>query len=243
MKWFRHMSDASDDEFIAGIEDIFGLDGYARWWKLLEIIAKQMDGTNRCHAEYSWEKWQTLLKGKRKKLETFLEHSRKKRKISLEQNGNVLKISCPKLLTLRDEYSRKSGHTTDTAPDVVAPEAEAEEYKNLNTSPLPPSTVVDNFREKIPVPQLKGEVKKDLKNVNDFAAAAAACSRLLRKRGLSSVDTALLLGWLEHYDFNHTVLPILLEGTDKFVKANIGKVPASLSYFSDKVRERAREYG
>lgn len=116
------MADASDDEFISELEDKFGLEGYARWWKLLEIIAKQMDGTDKCSAEYSWVKWQSFLKGKRNKLETFLEHSQNKLKINLEQNGNILKISCPKLLELRDEYSRKSGHTPDTTPDNVAPE-------------------------------------------------------------------------------------------------------------------------
>ena len=112
MKWFRHMADASDDEFLSEVEDIFGLEGYARWWKLLEIIAKQMDETDRCYAEYSWKKWQTFLKGKRNKLETFLVHSKNQRKINMEQNGNILKISCPKLLELRDNYSKRSQHNT-----------------------------------------------------------------------------------------------------------------------------------
>jgi len=40
MKWFKHYTDSSDDEFIAGLEEKFGLIGYARWWKLLETIAK-----------------------------------------------------------------------------------------------------------------------------------------------------------------------------------------------------------
>jgi len=39
MKWFKHFTDASDDDFLQTIEDIFGLEGYARWWKLLEVIA------------------------------------------------------------------------------------------------------------------------------------------------------------------------------------------------------------
>jgi len=134
MKWFRHMSDASDDEFISEVEEIFGLDGYARWWKLLERIAKQMNETDKCYAEYSWTKWQSFLKGKRNKLETFLEHCQNKRRIKLELNGNILRIICPKLLELRDEYSRKSGHATDMTPDNVAPEEEVEEEskkKNL----------------------------------------------------------------------------------------------------------------
>jgi len=106
MKWFKHYTDSSDDEFIAGLEEKFGLIGYARWWKLLETIAKQMDKTDRCYAEYSWNKWQTFLKAKRKKLETFLEYSENKLKINLESSDNLLKISCPKLLEIRDNHTK-----------------------------------------------------------------------------------------------------------------------------------------
>ena len=100
------MSNASDDEFISSLESEFGWEGYGRWWKLLEIIAKQMDETGRCHAEYSWVDWQRFLKGKRNKLDSFLVHCQNKRKINLEQNGNVLRIICPKLLEMRDNHSR-----------------------------------------------------------------------------------------------------------------------------------------
>ena len=106
MKWFKHYTCSSDDEFIAGLEEEFGLEGYARWWKLLEAIAKQMDKTDRCFAEYSWNKWQTFLKAKRKKLETFLEYSENKLKINVEQNENILRISCPKLLQIRDNHTK-----------------------------------------------------------------------------------------------------------------------------------------
>lgn len=106
MRWFKHYSDASEDDFIENLEDIFGLEGYARWWKLLEKIAIKMDETDNCSAEHSWVKWQSFLKGKRNKLETFLKHCQDEMKITLEQNGNILKISCPKLLELRDKYTK-----------------------------------------------------------------------------------------------------------------------------------------
>lgn len=151
MKWFKHMSDASEDEFLSGLEAIFGWEGYGRWWKILEIIAKQMDKSDKCSACYPWSDWQRLLKGKKGKLEEFLIHCEKKNKIYLryndafqvhsdfisdsfpvhfgnktemkgKQNGNVLEIYCPKLLEFRDEYSRKSGQSPDTTPDKVAPD-------------------------------------------------------------------------------------------------------------------------
>jgi hypothetical protein len=234
MKWFKHLSAASDDEFVAELEDIFGWEGYGRWWKILEIIAKQMDETERCHVEYSWIRWQSLLKGKRNKLETFLVHCQNQGKMKLEQNGNVLKIICPKLLELRDEYSRKSGQAPDTKQDKVAQEAEADTDTERNTSF--PVDRVNGERTKIPIPEHNLE-KKGFKNEIDFAAAAAACCSIIQRRSLSSLDSTILKHWLELYDFRGFLLPVLAETAGKFKHKNHGKSPASLSYFVERVKE------
>ena len=109
MKWFKHFTDASNDEFLVELEGVFGLEGYARWWKLLEAIGNQMDKTEKDSAAFTWQKWQTVLRGKQNKLETFLVHCENKRKLFRKQTGNVLEITCPKLLELRDDYTKKSG--------------------------------------------------------------------------------------------------------------------------------------
>ena len=38
-------------------------------------------------------------------------------KITLKETGNILEIKVPKLLELRDEYSRKSGQRSRQTPD------------------------------------------------------------------------------------------------------------------------------
>ena len=106
MKWFKHFSDASSDEFIAGLEDEFGLAGYARWWKLLEVIAKQMDKTDKCSAEYSLKKWGKFLKTNQNILKTFLEHCENNSKTFLTYSNNKLTIEIPKLLEIRDNHSK-----------------------------------------------------------------------------------------------------------------------------------------
>jgi len=158
MKWFKHYTNASDDEFIARLEDEFGLEGYARWWKLLEVIAQNMGGESGCSATYPWSHWQRFLKGKRRKLEPFLAHLESKGRIKRKQTGNkpetnrkqtgnepemnskrtgnILEIECRKLLQIKDEYSRKSGQTPDMCPDNVPPKSKEirvkkkEEHKN-----------------------------------------------------------------------------------------------------------------
>lgn len=106
MKWFQHNVDASDGETVKRIERKFGLEGYARWFKLLEKIARKMDETDRCSATYPVEDWATFLKCKRNKLETFLESLAEVSEISLKRSGDVLEIKCPKLLEIRDNHTR-----------------------------------------------------------------------------------------------------------------------------------------
>jgi len=137
VKWFKHFSGASHDEFLEEIIDSFGLEGYARWWLILEAIASQMDGSKKCSVSYSWVKWQTILKGKRNKLETFLEHLENKSKIKLKQNGNKLEIECPNLLKMRDNYTKNlQVDNKETLDKTSKQEVEVEvEVDNIVISP------------------------------------------------------------------------------------------------------------
>lgn len=131
------MTDASDDESLVALEAEFGLVGYARWWKILEIIARQMKAkTDVPSVTYSWAKWESYLLAKRKLLVSYLLASQKLGLINFEANGELVRISAPKLLKYRDEYARKSGHKSGQAP-VQAPdgvgvtETETENRENL----------------------------------------------------------------------------------------------------------------
>lgn len=141
MKWFRHMTNASNDEFIAALEDEFDDSGYAWWWRMLERIGDTMDKSNRSFAEYPVDRWMGFLRIKRrKKLEKFLEFCAKSEKISYNFSENILKIDCPKLLELRDEYSRKSGQSTSSSQDKVAPETDTETDTELLDNKLSNNT-------------------------------------------------------------------------------------------------------
>ena len=135
MKWFKHMTNASDDEFIAALEGEFGIAGYAHWFKMLEVIAKQMDKTDRCFATYPQAYWQQVLGFKQgKKLQTFLKFCETFGKVNVELMKSSLKIECPKLLKLKDEYAQKSGQT----PPQTS-EAETETDNNLHRSEIKPT--------------------------------------------------------------------------------------------------------
>lgn len=46
MRWFKHYTDASRSEKLAALREISGLEGYARYWLLVEFLSEKFDGTN-----------------------------------------------------------------------------------------------------------------------------------------------------------------------------------------------------
>lgn len=138
MRWFKHLTNASEDPMIAEIEELFGLEGYARWMKLLEAVGQHMGkGNEGCSVAYPWSKWQTILKGKRNKLSSFLEHLQNKRRINLKQNGEILEIEVPELASLRDEYTKKSGQTPDKLRSKETDTELPTEVTETETPPTP----------------------------------------------------------------------------------------------------------
>ena len=149
MRWFKHMTNSSDGQFMAELEDRFGWEGYGRWFKLLEKIGQVMGGDNGCSAIYPWADWQRFLKGKRNKLVSFLVHLENKRKINLKQNGNILEIECPKLLEIKDEYSKKSGQTPkNIRPKSTEDRVQSTEKECGEEAPPPPTDLSKLSRTK-----------------------------------------------------------------------------------------------
>lgn len=57
MKWFKHLSNARNDERLSRLEDKAGLEGYGFYFKILEIVAEVIDESNRCEVTYSLSRW------------------------------------------------------------------------------------------------------------------------------------------------------------------------------------------
>jgi hypothetical protein len=120
MRWFKHLSAASDDEKIAELIDIHGAEGYGIYWIILEKIAAKMEkGKTTTNCKYSATKWAKLcgsnVKGMRKFYVTFAELRLMNIKF-IENSLKHIDIDCPNLLKYRDEYTRKSRHTPDNIP-------------------------------------------------------------------------------------------------------------------------------
>ncbi|MCK5601541.1 DUF4373 domain-containing protein [Candidatus Pacearchaeota archaeon] len=119
MRWFKHMTSARDNEDLSELLENYGAEGYGVWWIILELIAAQMDKSDKCSARYSFKKWAKSCQVSTKKFQKVTSFLSELEQISIkecENNTDFLIIKCVKLLKFRDEYSKKSRQTPDKLP-------------------------------------------------------------------------------------------------------------------------------
>ena len=151
MKWFKHMSDASHDEAISQMEAKYGLEGYARWWKILEKIAQQMDDTDKCSATYPMSIWCGYLTVRRPLLARYLVDIQWLGLINHVTDGPLLTIEVPNLLKIRDNttanlQAKKRSLASKEVEVEVDKEVEQKE-RGKGVSPSPPTIKKDVFRQ------------------------------------------------------------------------------------------------
>lgn len=139
MRWFKHITDTDTDERISALIDAMGMEGYGLWWRLLEIIAKQMDDTDKCDVTYSLPRWSLLLYCHHNKVRSFLGNSEVIGLCAVSNDGGKIKVTVPNLLKYRDNHTKnlqvtRKSKTSDlsvTNKQEVEVEVEVEvEYKN-----------------------------------------------------------------------------------------------------------------
>lgn len=135
MKWFKHMTDARDGETMSRIFDKYGFAGVGMYWTIIEVVASHWDGKGEPALERSLKSWRKLTGIYPKTFVELLRFLRGTWEVPKTFDEKAVKVCIPKLLKIRDEYSRKSGHT----PDKVAPEEEVEERKKNKEGAAPQS--------------------------------------------------------------------------------------------------------
>lgn len=131
MKWFKHFSDAHDDEKLSEALCIHGAGAYGVFWLIVEAVAAQMDGTNKCLARYHYKKWATITHVDRRTLTRYLQTFNILTLIVSQECDNFVTIEIPKLLKLRDNYTKDLQATTrKTSKQEVEVEVEEEKTED-----------------------------------------------------------------------------------------------------------------
>lgn len=191
MKWFKHMTSARNGNSMSIIINEFGLHkAYGCYFLLTEALAEKWDGLSQPVFEMNLRQLQFILGMKSKQVENYLRTTSELEFWSVEQNQNIFTIKFPKLLEIRDEYSKKSGQTPDSVGTNSGAdkdkETDIEQSKNINAqrarraSPFTRSDFDSVYQE---YPRKEGKSKgidkcqAQVKNEADFQALRSAISR------------------------------------------------------------------
>lgn len=141
MKWFKHMTGARHDDKIKNIKQWFGREGVCRYWEILEIIAEQMNESQKCSVTMDERIWKHELGFyKLQDLHKYLRSLADVGLISVRCEAIVgpfgsrcVTVLCDKLLKIRD-------HRIKNRVQKSAPEVEADREAKANTPIVPKGT-------------------------------------------------------------------------------------------------------
>jgi len=108
MRWLKHLSATWDDEKIADMVADGGLEIYGFWWRILEIIAKQMTGSSGATCCYPVKVWARFAGISPKTFRKFSKILEEKKLINLKNSENNFTITVDNLLKYRDEYTSRN---------------------------------------------------------------------------------------------------------------------------------------
>jgi len=127
MRYFKHMTDADQDPFLQYVIRKWGMRGLGWYWSLIELIAgRGKPIVNDEGVEISWAvgcTWADVAKKLRTKravareflssCSAFAEHLQsiypESAKITFTESEDFLRLDCPNILKIKDDYTRKSG--------------------------------------------------------------------------------------------------------------------------------------
>ncbi len=142
MRWLKHMTATRQDEKVAILIDKAGWEGYGLWWGILEIVAARMDkSSTKCSLKYPISRWAAELQLLPQNVCRKVAVLGAVGLLSISRDDAGLELSIPNLLKYRDEYSKKSGHSTDNVSPKIQRQiqiqnTETEILKPLQQKPL-----------------------------------------------------------------------------------------------------------
>jgi hypothetical protein len=120
MRWFKHISNAHQDEKMARLVSELGLEGYGFYWLILETVAGQIEaGSDRTDLDYPIAFWRKITGFSPKKLRKFAEFCSEIEIFSAKFSENSLTIDIPNILKYRDEWSKKKGRNSGVTTEQL----------------------------------------------------------------------------------------------------------------------------
>lgn len=119
MRWFKHMTNSIDDEKISKLVDECGLEGYGFFWRVLEMIAAQVDDDGKNYCSYSKRAWCNKLAIKHQTWSKLIASCEQAGLFEVSDDGQTITVKSPNILKYRDEWSRKKAKNSGVPPEKL----------------------------------------------------------------------------------------------------------------------------
>lgn len=215
MRWFKMMADNLDDPFIQDLICEFGAEGYLVFFGIISLICRENKKNTTGKAEFSARFLKQKLHISPTKVRLILDFCQTKGKLFFTFSAEKFNFYFPKILEIKDDYSRKSGHS----PDKVHANTEIEVDIEVDKDTHPKKAVcvmVDFFRnefEKIhgvkPPPDQAKKIYAGLVSHFSLDDLKRATQAFLECRDPPLFNAGYPIAWLPHR------LPGLLAKTQK----------------------------
>ncbi len=197
MKWFKHQSTARNDERIARLEDKAGLEGYGFYFKMLELVAENVDSSDRCEVTYSISRWGRQTNITTKKFLFLAQCCADVGLMLIQRVGDDMTIKIPNLLKYRDNHTKnlQAACKQDTEDKETETEKEGEKKKDKAAAAAPPLVDKNTTTDpKKPIPKKTHTEMEMLKSAGideqlacDFLKSRNAKKKPLTKTALSGI--------------------------------------------------------
>ena len=207
MKWFKHQSNARNDERLAHLEDKCGLEGYGFYFKMLEIVAEVIDQSDKHEVIYSMSRWGRQVNVTSKKFLFLSQCCADVGLMLVQRDADNITIKIPNLLKYRDNHTK---NLQATSKQELETETDKEADKEVE-KPTPKPTAKASA-EILPIPDLVSEelwsayldVRKGLKAKNTLPAIRALINQLKKLTGEGNdpaevVNQSIRSSWKDLY--------------------------------------------
>ncbi len=148
MKWFKHLVKSGDDSDIETAIELFGSDGYYVFFRTLEIMADEFNPEGNVFLWNVFRKKFRISPNKTLKILSFFDEKTRIFSSFFTQNRKqYIRLKCPKLKSLADEYTRKKSGVN---PELIRSESHNRQQitdnrlKKEHSGTSGPTNVVDN---------------------------------------------------------------------------------------------------
>jgi hypothetical protein len=218
MRWFKHMTKTWDDEKIAKAVELGGLEAYGLYFRLLEIVAGNMEPESKPECEYSVKRWARDCGLLSNRFQRVLKVLAKCKLLSEIESDGLLKVEIPNIAKYRDEYSDKRSRRIPKSPDTIP--TESRQCPEQDTDTDTDTDINTSLPFSDPLPKIPVIKKADYSQ--DFEKFWAICPNK-KSKGAAVKSFAAAMKKVESVD-------VLLNGMAQYAKIAAGKEPKYIKH-------------